>query len=92
MSRKYTVVATRPGELVSLVQFGVETIPGDPPEERQVKLAEAYITRRGGDYVLVDRADGAAMPGWPPSAVDALIQYRASRVQGVVPPVDPTDG
>lgn len=82
-----------PGYLVSLAT--AEKVPVDPLKPdgptREIVTVAAHITRRDGDYALVDAFTKDVIPTWPPAAVDALIEYRASRVQGAVPPTDPAD-
>lgn len=85
MSRKLKAVEARPGYLCTLIENSAT--PEGPGGLEPV----AHITRMSGDYALVDANTGEVIPKWPPGAVDALIEYRASRVQGVVPPKDPAD-
>jgi hypothetical protein len=94
MSKKWHQLAeAQPGYLVTLATAEKELVdPAEPDGPRREKvIPAAHITRLHGDYALVDAMTGAVIPTWPPAAVDALIQYRASRVQGAVPPKDPAD-
>ena len=96
MSKKWVTVEAAPGYLCTLAEQTwepnkTEADPEGQLEARPVLRQVAHITRMHGDYALVDAFSGTVIPTWPPAAVDALIQYRASRVQGVVPPTDPAD-
>lgn len=62
--RKWAQVPVRDGELISF----------EGSEEGSVQTAA--IVRSNGDYVLL--VNGDAQPGWPPSVVQALLDYRAT--------------
>lgn len=62
--RKWARVPVRDGEIASF----------ESSEEGSVQTAA--IVRSNGDYVLL--VNGDAQAGWPPSVVQALLDYRAS--------------